>query len=329
MDRETRSDARALRRGERKPAHPPQLFWPLLLIAAGVLLLLTNLGLLTGPAWGVLWRLWPLLLIALGVEVWVGRRSVAGALVSAFVLLALLALALVLALSAERLPALRPLTEGPEWQTSRIEHPLAGVERATVEIHWSNVPGYLAALSSFDHEHLLTGEVDYVGELDFTVTAQEGHAQVWLASQSDLWAWPWQFGGGPQRWDVRLSPHIPLALVVDASSGPCTLDLRDLWVEQLTLDASSGRIDLLLPAQHSIEATIEGSSGMLEIRLPPGVGARVELEAGSGGFFPSERFRLVAGEMDGDGIWETADYATAAVRARLMIDQSSGMIVIR
>jgi len=37
------------------------------LIGAGVLLLLSNLGYLPWQSWNVLWRLWPLLLIGVGV----------------------------------------------------------------------------------------------------------------------------------------------------------------------------------------------------------------------------------------------------------------------
>jgi hypothetical protein len=51
-----------------------RLFWPLILIAAGVLLLLDNLNLLPGSAWG--W-IWPLALIALGVSVLLGGRAAA------------------------------------------------------------------------------------------------------------------------------------------------------------------------------------------------------------------------------------------------------------
>lgn len=48
------------------------LFWPLILIAAGVLFLLDNLGLLPGNAWGYIW---PLALIAIGVQVLLSRGA--------------------------------------------------------------------------------------------------------------------------------------------------------------------------------------------------------------------------------------------------------------
>ena len=44
----------------------PRLFWPIILIGVGVILLLNNLGVIMGSPWEVIWRLWPVLLIALG-----------------------------------------------------------------------------------------------------------------------------------------------------------------------------------------------------------------------------------------------------------------------
>ncbi|MCK4451587.1 MAG: hypothetical protein KAX26_13460, partial [Anaerolineae bacterium] len=37
---------------------PPSVFWPVVFIGAGVMLLLSNLGHLPWQSWGVLWRLW-------------------------------------------------------------------------------------------------------------------------------------------------------------------------------------------------------------------------------------------------------------------------------
>ncbi len=50
------------------------IFWPLVLVAAGVLWLLKSLGQLPELNFWVLLRLWPLLLIGLGLDLLVGRR---------------------------------------------------------------------------------------------------------------------------------------------------------------------------------------------------------------------------------------------------------------
>jgi hypothetical protein len=314
-------------REARQPRQPPHLFWPIVLITVGTVWLLSNLGLLPDPSWGMLWRLWPLVLIALGVEVLVGRRSALGAVLSALVLLVLLAGALGLVFYARHIPALSALVQEQGWQRQHVEHPVAGAERARIAIEWTSVPGRLSALS--DSHNLIEADVDVVGELAFEVRADGEQTSVVLGGRpAGVWSWPWPGPAGEAEWNVRLSPVVPLELVLDASSGPCTLDLRDLQVRALTLDASSGAIELFLPSSGSFRGEIDGSSGALAIRVPPEVGVRVDLEAGSGAFVPGERFRLVEGRLHGNGTWETAGFETAAHQIELVIDQSSGAITI-
>jgi energy-converting hydrogenase Eha subunit A len=66
------------------------VLWPTLLIAAGAVLLLTNLGYLPQISWDQLWRFWPVLLIAIGIDTLFSRRSLFGAIVGALLILALL-----------------------------------------------------------------------------------------------------------------------------------------------------------------------------------------------------------------------------------------------
>jgi hypothetical protein len=68
----------------------PSFFWPLVLVGAGVLLLLSNLGFVPWESWNLVWRLWPLLLIGLGIELLIGRRSTLGAIVSGVLILCLI-----------------------------------------------------------------------------------------------------------------------------------------------------------------------------------------------------------------------------------------------
>jgi len=309
--------------------HPPSFFWPLFLIAAGILLLLTNLGLVPWQSWNVLLRLWPLLLIAVGIDVLFGRRSWIGAIVSGLLILLLIGAAIVAVLLAPRIPGLANLARPAEWLTEHVEHPLAGIERASVTIDWTSLPGRLSALR--DSSNLIEGNVAYRGELIFDVDQHGDQADVELDTRfTGPWFGPFGFSGQTtDRWDVRLSPEVPLDLVLDTGSGPCDLDLAGLEVSSLILDAGSGPVDLALPAASTFEARIEGGSGPLTIVLPEGVGARVELDSGSGPFNPDRRFRLVEGERDDDGTWETDDFDTAEHRIELSIDQGSGPLTIR
>jgi len=306
---------------------PPSLFWPLVLVGVGVVLLLANLGYLPWQSWVVLWQLWPLLLVALGIDVLIGHRSTLGAIVSGLLILLLLGGAVALVLFAHDVPALAELTRPAEWRTEHVEHPLEGVESASVYIDWTSVPAYLSTLPR-SSTNLIEGDVAYRGQLAFGVGVRGSRADVELDSHfSGPWFGSFDFGDrAGDRWDVKLNPKVVFDLALDAGSGRCDLDLTGLQINDLFLDAGSGSIDLALPSGSSFEARIDGGSGGIAITLPEGVGARVVLDSGSGSFRPDGRFRLVEGERDDDGVWETDDYGTAEHNVVLRIDQGSGSI---
>jgi hypothetical protein len=308
---------------------PPSIFWPLVLVGAGVILLLSNLGYLPWQTWNLLWRLWPLLLVALGIDLLIGRRSVVGAIVSAFIILLLIGGAAAVVFFARDIPVLVQVTGPIEMRTQHVEYPLTGVERASVTVDWTSMPGYLSALR--DSPNLIQGDVAYRGQLNFDASVDRGQADVILDSHfTGFWLGPLDLHDQEkERWDVKLSPKVPLDLTFDAGSGPCDFDLTGLQIDSLFLDTGSGPIELILPSGNTFEAQIHGGSGPIAITLPESVGARVELDAGSGPFRPSERFRLVGGERDSDGVWETQDFRTAEHTVVLMVDQGSGPIHIR
>jgi len=307
---------------------PPSFFWPLVLIGAGVVLLFSNLGYIPWSSWNVLWRLWPLLLIALGVDVLIGRRSMGGAIVSGVLILMLIGGAVLLVIFAQNIPALSELAQPAEWHAEYIEHPLGDIESASITIDWSSKPGYLTALE--DSTNLIEGDIVYRGDLIFDVDEHGGRADVELDTwHAGFWFSPdfrdWTEGS----WDVKLTPELPLDLNLDSGSGSCDFDLTDLQISDLMIDSGSGSIDLSLPSGSTFEGDIDSGSGAVEIILPEGVGMRVVLDSGSGSFRPDDRFQLVSGERDDDGVWETENFDTAEHTIMLEIDQGSGSITIR
>jgi hypothetical protein len=268
-----------------------------------------------------------LLVIALGVDLLIGRRSVIGAIVSTVLLLVLIGGIVLVALFAQNIPVVSDWIQAPELQTRHVEYPLTGLERATVYIDWTSAPGYLSVLE--DSPNLVEGDITCRSELTFDVKLRGDQANVKLDSSfTGFWFWPWG-ERTEERWDVRLSPDVPLELTFDAGSGPCNLDLTGLQVSGLVLDADSGPVDLVLPSGSTFDAKIAGDSGSISIVLPQNVGARVELDSGSGPFNPDERFKLVQDKRHGDGVWETYTYDVAEYKILLEIDQESGPINIR
>ncbi len=102
------------------------LVGPVILIALGILFLLSNLGLLGWGVWEVIIRLWPILLIAVGLDILVGRGSIwASALV----------VVVVLAIAAAAVLLLGPVSAtGVSLTTEKMSQSLDGATRGDVEI---------------------------------------------------------------------------------------------------------------------------------------------------------------------------------------------------
>jgi len=320
--------------GQNPNQHPHQnrpsrsYFWPLMLISLGVVLLLSNLGVIPGSAWNLLWRFWPVILIAIGIDVIIGRRSPAGALVSAFLILILIGGAVGAALLAPEISFLNDYTKEVTWETASIEQPLEEYHAASVLIDWTSPGGQLSALE--DSGNLLEGDLSYRGELIFKVGSEGDRAKVRVGSRSrGFWLSPPGPAGNPAPWDIALSPRIPLYLTLDSGSGSCQYDLSELQLENLIVDSGSGSISLDLPDGNSYAAVLDSGSGSVRISLPEDLGARITLDAGSGSFRPGDRFQLISGERRGDGVWETKNFSRAEHSLELKIDQGSGSITLQ
>ncbi len=300
-------------------------FWPFLLISVGILLLLSNLGILSWSTWNLIWRFWPLVLIAAGIDVLFGGRSALGAIISAFLILALIGGVVGAVYFANQLPVLNRFTAESPWETAHIEQALEDFDTANVFIDWSSPAGYLGALNN--SQNLIEGDLTYQGELIFEVESRGSEAKVNLDTrQVNNWvSFPFQSSSGAS-WEIYLSPEIPLDLSLDSGSGSCDFDLTGLLLKDFFLDSGSGSISLALPEDQSYSVKIDSGSGRLRIDLPENTGVQVKLDSGSGSFNPGIDFSLVSGEKSGDGTWQSDNYDSAKYTIEMEIDQGSGSI---
>lgn len=323
----------------------PALFWPLMLIGTGVILLLYQFELLRINAWTLLWRYWPVILILVGIDILFGRRSVFGSILRVLFVFAGLSAIVAWFFVAQDGDSRAFRLDRPELKRETIEYPLGSVHEARVVLDLGSWSTRVMAL--VDSSNLIEGEIESYGQLRFDAAAQGQRATVELSERStDSGRWLWFDNRDPQ-WEIALSPDVLLDLELDCGSGSGSFDLeglqlRDLQVDggsgsvhlmlpdarkmEIGLDAGSGVLELVLPQRGSADVTIDGGSGSLRIELPRGMEARVELESGSGSFSPNGDLRLVDGERSGDGVWETEGYARAENRMEIRILQGSGSV---
>jgi hypothetical protein len=282
-----------------------------ILIAAGVVLLLNNLGLLGWDVWGALARLWPVLLIAAGLDLLVGRRS---ALLSLLIgLAALAALAGGAWYLGVRPGALAAASSEP------VDYALQGAERADVDLSLNAGEVRVSALNA---PGALANGMIYLGrgerlERDFAVRGGEAHLRLHAAGPPNM-----SFGPADtaQPWDLRLSREVPTRLRVSTGAGRAVLDLSQIQLTSLEVSAGVGATELMLPARGRITASISAGVGETVVRVPVRMAARIHASGGLGDVSVDSRFAR-EGEY-----YTTPGYDTASDRVDLEISSGVGAI---
>lgn len=330
------------------PESPRQrsLFWPIILIGAGVILLLSNLNIITAANLAALVSLWPLLLVAFGLEILFGRRST---LASGLIALLMVGLVIVILVAGPQLGLKLPTAAAVVQK--QYSEPIGAAQRANVFIDIASDPVTIDALSG--STDLIDANVTTYGEMEFSASGSSDKSIVLRKRpNSGIFIFNWSFATRPTRWDVALSPEIPLDLTLEGGSGSADADLSQLQLEKLSVDVASGSFSLSLPeSKQAYEADFEGGSGSLHIalpadtnltlsadggsgsinlQLPADVAVRIEvLGSGSGSLNLPRGLTQIEEGNDDEGVWETAGYANAAQRILIRIeDIGSGSVNI-
>jgi LiaI-LiaF-like transmembrane region len=301
----------------------PGLFWPILLIGAGVIFLLYNLGYLKGDPWPLLWRLWPVLLVIIGLDILLGRRSVLGGVLSALFAVLIIGLIVAVLFAAQNYPALVNVGT-PELRTEHIAQPLGDVRQADVTIDFPGGTGDILALS--DSPNLIEGDIRYYGDLTNRVTATGNTARVELSNQFTMFGPVW-WDTAQQKWTIGLNPRVVYALALDTGSGSYDLDLRQFTLSSFTLNSGSGSVRLTLPETGQYQLTLDAGSGSVVIHVPEGVAVRVNYHAGSGSVSATGLTQTSRDQHD--GTFESAGFSQAGSYVIIQVDLGSGSVTIQ
>jgi hypothetical protein len=236
------------------------LFWPILLVGLGVVLLLGNLGLIPQVNYWSLTQLWPLLLIVIGLDIIFGRRSTLGS-----ALIGLLTVGAIIAFLIYA-PSLG-LSKTTGKKTYHFQEPVGSTESVNVTLDMTSYQARVYALD--DSNDLINASIDSYGKVDFNVTGDQSKSitlrQITLGFNM-LSPYSW---GDNMRWDIGLNPKVPINLYVDAASGSTTLDLEHLNLTGLKFDAASGSSAITLPeTREKYKASLEGASGSMKVEVP-------------------------------------------------------------
>jgi hypothetical protein len=260
---------------EEKNSGYRSLFWPILLIGVGAFWLLGNLGLLPDINFRFFLRLWPIALIAVGLDILFGKRSPAlGALIG----LGVVGLVIALALFAPDLG----IELSAELKRLELSEPLGGANEARVVLDLERYPTTVG--SDVGANSLFEATLDTFTDVNFSVRG-ESLKTVTVDPVTDAgfdFNWLDEIGSNA-RWEISLSPELPIDLSIDVGSGSANLNLGGLDLSALVIDGGSGSTDVTLPASSTAyDVNIDGGSGRFDVIVREGTKLAASVNVGSG-----------------------------------------------
>ncbi len=221
------------------------LIWGGLLVLAGVLLLLQNLGLISVNIWGIIW---PLALILIGIEV---LLSVTG--------------------------------RGGRMESQHLSLPLDGVSQATIQLNHG--AGMLHVDASAEPGTLVSGSFDGGVEVSQSNQGLAKRIELRPNQQTFWsFPWGFGGFSRGFGWTVGLAPDIPLTIEVKTGASESNLDFSRLKVIDLKLETGASSTHLRLPEAAGItQGRIECGVASVDIHVPDQVGARIQVKSGLAG----------------------------------------------
>ena len=220
-----------------------KLFWAVLLVVMGFLLLAGNLDLLPFNVWELFW---PVFLILLGIWfLWGAYR--------------------------------KPQPASREERVISLQN----AEKARLVVKYG--AGKLHVDDSAGPGELIRGSfanglnalVESAGDKLEVVMKPENFFFPGM-----IFPWNWPEGRG-WSWEFGLSPAVPLDLTFETGAAEADLDLRGLQVKDLLLKTGASATKIRMPANAGQTfARLEAGAASVNVHIPDNVSARIETESG-------------------------------------------------
>jgi len=286
------------------------LLLPLILVACGVLFLLSNLDVVSFESWHTLLRFWPVLLIAAGVDLIVGRSSIGIALST------LIGVCVLLGVGFVAFQLLAPANLRVTDHAVRMT--LDGAEEARVSLACGDCALRIDGTSS--HDVLIEGSVSAprFATLAQRASRDGGTIVFELTSDPKFWLPLSAIRSADATWHLSLDRTTPIALTVSAQ-GAVDLDLRDIRITELDLTAGEDPSRITLSALSDGRYYVVGDD--ITLVVPPSVDVSIELD-------DPGTLTLPAGYVQtGDRIL-SQDWGAAEVRAVVIPRPNTGELSV-
>ena len=298
------------------------VFWPLLLIAIGLLFLLQTTGFISGISWLAIASLWPILLILIGLDIaFAGRWPLATLAAEVLVIAAGLAL-------VAYAPNLGPgvfVFGGSGPGESDVTVPRAGATELDLTLNAGATRAYRVSGGATELVEAHSADADLrvrtTGTSRVNARLDEVTPNGFLrpAGESDI--------------QVQVASDVPTSLTINVGAGQFDIDLSDIHVRTADVNVGASSMRFVLPKPTGdVPIDMNGGASSITVTVPDGVEARIST-SGAIISIRSDNPRLGStstgrGVFAGGTSFETSGYATAHDRVTLTITAGASSIVV-
>ena len=301
------------------------VFWPLLLIALGLIFLLQNFGFISGVSWLAVASLWPLLLVLIGLDIAFARRWPLPTLAAEVAVIAA-GLALV-AYSPNLSPGIFAFGDGGEGGETDVSAPRGDATAMSLTLNGGATRSY----------HVTGGASQLVEahsanpDLRLRVSRSgSGRPDVRLDQSSSGFFHPVAAGDV----EIRVASDVPASLTINVGAGEFDVDLSDVRVSDAKVNVGASSMRFVLPKPSGdVAIRMNGGASNIVLVVPDGVEARI---ATTGGLLSLRSDNTRVGSGGGVGgcfacgsSIETSGYGAAHDRVTLTISAGASSIVVR
>lgn len=170
--------------------------------------------------------------------------------------------------------------------------------------------------------------VESISAVEYAVVQDDGEqwGNLLVTQDADLKIPdPRQLEAMVNRWDIQLSPEIPVEITVEAGAGDLALQAESLSISRLSIElgTGSGVVDLRGLESETLDGAIDSGIGSMEIYLPRETGVRLQAESAIGSIDADSLSYL-----EDDNVYVNSAYVQGMPGIALRVETAVGSIEI-
>lgn len=295
------------------------LLFPLVLIAIGIIVLLSNTGVLSSQALERLGDLWPLLLVILGLQLILNhtltrqKATLVGLGATAIIVVAAVAYA-----------ALAPAAQFGNQRFVSSER-LGGLSTASLDLDYGAATIDVHAGGIGDS--LYQAQVDYPGGENPPTISLDRESGTLQIHESSSFSPFHLFGGSRRRVAITLADEIPWSIKIEGGAASLHLDFRHAQLSKLEISGGANQLDAQLASpKGTVSINVSGGANNVTMVAPARSQWRIAV---SGGVSAVTINGSSSGTLGGDFQQQSPEYNTATDRFDVEIGGGASHIDFR